>query len=171
MKPEVQAILDRVKETADFGYVDFTDINATNALGDNALHCVIVWGDYAATRVLIENGIDIQKHGEHGYTPLHQACAFGHKDIVELLLQSGADPFARTEGDLPFTIARLNSQDAICDLMNAFLREKSHPSLDTGQKHISHLYDSVQALQQEVSSCEIPNPPPKSEIPLIPKIP
>jgi len=40
MKPAVQAILDRVKKTADFGYVDFTDINATNALGENALHCV-----------------------------------------------------------------------------------------------------------------------------------
>jgi len=156
MKPEVQAILDRVRETADFGYVDFSEINATNALGDNALHCVIVWGDYDAARILIENGIDIQKHGEHGYTPLHEACAFGRKDIVELLLQKGADPFARTEGDLPLTIARLNSQDAICDLMNAFLKEKSHPSLDAGPKHISHLEESIQALQQKVSSCETP---------------
>jgi len=159
MKPEVQAILDRVKDTADFGYVDFDAINATNALGDNALHCVIVWGDYDAARVLIENGIDIQKHGEHGYTPLHEACAFGHKNIVELLLQKGADPFARTEGDLAFTIARLNAHDNICDLMNAFLKGKSEASLDADQKHIGHVKESIEALKQEISSCEN-NPPP-----------
>ena len=159
MKPEVQAILARVKETADFGYVDFADINATNAVGENALHCVIVWGDYDAARILIENGIDIQKHGDQGYTPLHEACAFGHKEIVELLLENGADPFARTEGDLPFTIARLNSQDHICDLMNTFLKGKLHPSLDAGRKHISHLEESIQVLQQKVSACETPNPP------------
>ncbi len=158
MKPEVQAILDRVKDTADFGYVDFTDINATNAVGENALHCVIVWGDYESAKILIENGIDIQKHGDQGYTPLHEACAFGHKNIVELLLQNGADPFARTEGHLPFTIARLNSQDAICDLMNTFLKGKSHPSLDAGQKHIAHLQDSIKALQQEISSCKTTTP-------------
>ena len=158
MNPEVQAILNRVKDTADFGYVDFDDINATNTLGDNALHCVIVWGDYEAARVLIENGIDIQKHGEHGYTPLHQACAFGHKNIVELLLQNGADPLARTEGDLAFTIARLNSHDSICDLMNSFMKGKSDASLEAGQNHISHLKESIKALEQEISSCGS-NPP------------
>ena len=158
MKPEVQAILNRMKDAADFGYVDFNDINATNALGDNALHCVIVWGDYEAARVLIENGIDIQKHGEHGYTPLHQACAFGHKNIVELLLQNGADPLARTEGDLAFTIARLNSHDSICNLMNSFMKGKSDASLEAGQKHIGHLKDSIKVLEQEVSSSEINRP-------------
>jgi ankyrin repeat protein len=124
MKPEVQAILARVKDTADYGGVDFTDINATNDLGSNALHCVIVWGDYEAAKVLIENGIDFQKHGELGYTPLHEACAFGRKDIVRLLLEKGADPHARTEGDQPFTAARLNGQDEICDLINDFLKKK-----------------------------------------------
>jgi ankyrin repeat protein len=159
MKPEVQSILHRVKDTADFGYVDFTDINATNALGDNALHCVIVWDDYEAARVLIENGIDLEKHGEHGYTPLHEACAFGRKAIVELLLQKGADPLARTEGDLPFTIARLNSHGDICDLMNSVMKGKSDASLDASRKHINHLNDGIDVLKQKISSCEIKKSP------------
>jgi ankyrin repeat protein len=138
MTTEVQAILSRVKNTADFGCVDFNDINVTNALGDNALHCVIVWGDYAAALILIENGIDIQKHGEHGYTPLHQACAFGRKDIVELLLQKGADPFARTEGDLPFTTARLNGNHEICEFLNAALKQKLDAS-----PHVRNSVNSV----------------------------
>ena len=162
MKPEVQAILNRVKDTADFGYVDFNDINATNALGDNALHCVIVWGDYEAARILIENGIDIQKHGEHGYTPLHEACAFGRKDIAELLLQHGADPFARTEGDLPFTLARLNSHDDICDMMNGYTKGKTTTSLEVHQTHLQHLDESADSLRRQISSCESTNLPPKS---------
>jgi ankyrin repeat protein len=97
MKQEVRKLLDQVKDTADFGYVEFNDINATNEMGDNALHCVIVWGDYESAKLLIENGININQSGEHGYTPLHQACSLGHTELVTLLLKHGANPFARTE--------------------------------------------------------------------------
>ena len=155
MNPEVQAILIRVKDTADFGYVDFTDINATNAVGDNALKCVIVWGDLEAAKILIENGIDIQKHGEHGYTPLHEACAFGRQDIVELLLEHGADPFARTEGDLPFTIARLNGHDHLCDFLKSKVKGGSDASLNAQKAHLQHIKDGIQVLEKEVSSCEV----------------
>ena len=154
MKPEVQNILDKVKSTADFGYVDFTHINATNVLGDNALHCVIVWGDYEAASTLIENGIDIEKHGEHGYTPLHQACAFGHKDIVELLLKSGANPFARTEGDLPFTLAKLSGHDAICDLVSTYTRGQTDASLNASYQHISHLQTEIKVLKKRIEDCK-----------------
>jgi ankyrin repeat protein len=46
-----------VRQTADFGYVVFDHVNSTNALGDNALHCVCVWGDIDSARVLIEAGM------------------------------------------------------------------------------------------------------------------
>jgi len=120
MHPDVLAILDRVKQTADFGSVGFSDINATNALGDNALHCVIVWGDYEAAKILVTHGVNVNQKGEQGYTPLHQACSLGHKQILQLLLESGADTLARTAGDLPFTTARLSGHDDICDLIRAF---------------------------------------------------
>ncbi len=120
MHPDVHAILERVKETADFCCVDFADINATNALGDNALHCVIVWGDYEAAKTLLAHGIQVNQPGEEGYTPLHQACAFGRMEIARLLLEHGADVSARTVGDLPFTTARLNCHDEICEMLRAF---------------------------------------------------
>jgi len=120
MHPDVLAILDRVKQTADFGSVGFSDINATSALGDNALHCVIVWGDYEAAKILVTHGVNVNQKGEQGYTPLHQACSLGHKQILQLLLESGADTLARTAGDLPFTTARLSGHDDICDLIRAF---------------------------------------------------
>lgn len=106
MTSEVKAILERVNDTADYGYVDFTDINATNVFGDNALHCVIVWGDYEAAKTLIANGININQRGELGYTPLHTAYEFERSDIVALLLENGADASERIEDEKPVILER-----------------------------------------------------------------
>jgi len=150
MNPDVQAILERVKQTADFGYVDFSDINATNELGDNALHCVIVWGDYKAAKILLAHGINVNQKGEDGYTPLHQACAFGHKEIVQLLLENGADTFARTAGDLPFTTARLSGHDEICEMLRTFTKKGGDPHLQMHDKHLQALSGSIQQLKKQI---------------------
>lgn len=150
MKPDVQAILEKVKETADFGYVDFADINATNELGDNALHCVIVWGDYESAKILLAHGINVNQRGEEGYTPLHTACAHGHKEIVRLLLENGADTLARTIGDLPFTTARLSGNDDICDLLQSYPHKGSDPDLEKQHKHLHGLSDSIKKLEKQI---------------------
>jgi ankyrin repeat protein len=100
MNERVKALLEQVRQTADFGYVTFDDINSTNALGDSALHCVCVWGDIEAARVLIDAGININQKGEHEYTPLAVAEAFEHTDIAELLRSLGAVSHKGT-GDTP----------------------------------------------------------------------
>jgi ankyrin repeat protein len=92
MNERVVELLDRVKSTADFGYVVFDSINATNALGDNALHCVCVWGDLDSAKLLVENGINVNQPGEFGFTPLKVAFDFGHFAIAEYLKANGADP-------------------------------------------------------------------------------
>jgi ankyrin repeat protein len=92
MNEQVRELLLRVQSTADFGYVIFDSINATNALGDNALHCVCVWGDLDAVKLLVENGIDINQRGEGGFTPLKVAVDFGFLKIAEHLIANGADP-------------------------------------------------------------------------------
>jgi ankyrin repeat protein len=150
MHPEVKAILDRVKDTADFGYVDFSDINATNELGDNALHCVIIWGDYEAAKVLIAHGINVNQKGENGYTPLHQACSSGHKEIARLLLENGADPFARTAGDLPFTIARVGDHNDICELLQNYTTKCRDVDLERHHKHLQALSDSILNLEKQI---------------------
>ncbi len=154
MKPEVRAILDKVNSTADFGYVDFLDINSTNVLGDNALHCVIFWGDLEAAQILMENGIDIHKRGENGETPLHRACTFGQLEMAELLLKRGADPFARTEGDLPFTLARLSRHDDICELLSKYTKDKTDKSGEMRSNHLAELDRSIKRLEQQIKDCE-----------------
>jgi hypothetical protein len=141
---ELKTLLSRVAEVPDFSYVEFTDINTSNALGDNALHIAVFWEDLAAVKLLVEAGIDINKHGENGHTPLHIACETGNAEIVTYLLEHGADPHARTEGDTPFKTARLNAHDAICDLLNKHFER--HPQRGAPSSTSLHLA----ALQKEI---------------------
>lgn len=151
MKPEVRAILDRVRDTADFGYVAFDDVNDTNEFGDNALHCLAVWGDCESAKVLIAEGIRIDQRGEHGYTPLHQAAASGHAEFVKLLLDAGADPFARTDGDQPFTVARLCGQNHICELISGHIATRApDPFSKSNVAHLQRLAKGITDLQTRI---------------------
>ena len=94
MNEKVLQLLGRVQSTADFGYVTFDSVNAVNAFGDNALHCVCVWDDLAAAKLLVESGINVNQPGEFGFTPLRIASQFGSNELVNYLLASGADPGA-----------------------------------------------------------------------------
>ncbi|MEN3111994.1 ankyrin repeat domain-containing protein [Uliginosibacterium paludis] len=92
MNERVVELLNRIKSSPDFSYVVFDSINATNALGDNALHSVCVWGDLESAQLLVSNGINIHQEGELGFTPLRVAVDFGHFKIAEYLKANGADP-------------------------------------------------------------------------------
>lgn len=41
----------------------------------------------------------------------------GNAEMVRLLMESDADPFALSEGDASFTTARLNGHDDICEVL------------------------------------------------------
>lgn len=89
MSSQLEAIFERLHRTLDFADADFSDVNATSTDGDNALHFVVRWGDLAAAKALIEAGIDINKAGDLGYSPLHVACMRGNAEMVKLLADSG----------------------------------------------------------------------------------
>jgi uncharacterized protein len=153
---ELKELFERINSTADFGYVDFSDINATNALGDNALHIAVRWGDIDAVKLLLAAGLDVNKHGEHGYTPLHEAASCGHQQIVKLLLEAGANPFVRTEGDIPFTLARLSGKDSICDLLSEYMRNSpDRPNVTPESQHAVALKKEIESLEKFIQeNCE-----------------
>tara|TARA_R110001632_G_scaffold52018_6_gene129289 strand:- start:433 stop:1065 length:633 start_codon:yes stop_codon:yes gene_type:complete len=68
----------------------------------------------ATERLLVEKGGDLNKEGYHGYTPLLNACEYGHVDVVRLLAEKGAD-LNRTGniGWTPLDIARIQGHDEI----------------------------------------------------------
>ncbi len=119
---ELERIIAKLHGTVDFEDVDFSDINACSITGDNALHCVVGWGDLDAAKILINAGIDVNKAGDLGYTPLHIACIKGDLEMVKLLVGSGAELFALSEGDGPFATARLRGHDAICNFLGPLMK-------------------------------------------------
>src|SRR5579864_1762734 len=151
MNSQLELIFSRLRKTADFAHTDFSDVNATRSDGDNALHCVVRWGDLAAARTLIDAGIDINKAGDLGYTPLHVACMQGNAEMVKLLIDSGADMFALSEGDAPFTTARLGGHDDICELLAPLMEEaqKREPKVWV-RARIAQLRHEIASLEKKL---------------------
>mmetsp|Transcript_11254 Transcript_11254/g.20906 ORF Transcript_11254/g.20906 Transcript_11254/m.20906 type:complete len:568 (-) Transcript_11254:1366-3069(-) len=60
--------------------------------------------------ILIQEGVDIDARNEYGHTALSMACWRGFKDIVDILLRSGADPSIKCNLGLTcMEIARKNN--------------------------------------------------------------
>ena len=82
-----------------FGAVMSTLVLATCSTGqDNDLHTVVREGRLdAVNRVIRENPEAINAKAKGGSTALHWAVVYGHKDVTELLLRSGAGVNIRTD--------------------------------------------------------------------------
>jgi ankyrin repeat protein len=123
MQPELVRLFAALRESADFEGADLSDVNACAVDGDNALHYAVRDNDLPAARALIEAGVDINKAGDLGYTPLHVASEEGNIAMVKLLVEKGANLFALSEGYPPFTVARLAKQDHVCDLLGPLMKQ------------------------------------------------
>lgn len=58
----------------------------------SALHYTSGIGNIRCTKLLLANGAEVDLRDSDGYTPLHIASGYMHKDIVKALLDHGADP-------------------------------------------------------------------------------
>jgi ankyrin repeat protein len=82
-------------------------------------------GNLEEVKALIDLGVNVNCIGDLGYTPLHAAASSGCDDIVVLLLQSGADPFIKTEiGHTPLDIAKLKCHSRVASIFENWNPEK-----------------------------------------------
>lgn len=59
-------------------------------------------------KTLIENGANIQRKGQFGYTALHAAAQSGHLDVVQALVKYGASVNCKNDdGDIPLILGNL----------------------------------------------------------------
>jgi ankyrin repeat protein len=127
MKPELEAVLARIKE-ADLPVFEGIDVNGVNvrgrSFGDTPLHIVAIWGDVEAARVLIAAGAMIDARGEDDFTPLHNAVEQGHVAVVELLLSAGANPRLISRAGDAFALA---AHDADAGMLATLKKEPNHP--------------------------------------------
>lgn len=64
-------------------------INQKNLGGGTALHIACREGNFEITKILIENGAEVNAIDNEGWTALMRASLYGNKDIVKLLLENG----------------------------------------------------------------------------------
>ena len=76
-------------------------------------------GDLAGVQAELDKGVDVNaKMKATGYTPLHEATTWGHKEIVVLLIAKGADVNVRGFGGMtPLNMADDEGEKEIADLL------------------------------------------------------
>jgi uncharacterized protein len=88
---------------------------ADTPMRNQALHAALALGrEQETVRMLLEHGADPNVPQMGGFRPLHQAAAAGRLDLVQQLLEAGADPAL------------------LCDRGKSaadYARERSHPSV------------------------------------------
>ncbi len=97
-------------------------VKARSADGFTPLHLASFFGHPQAARLLVERGADVGDvaRNELKVQPLHSAAAARQLEIVELLLDHGADPNARQQGaHTPLDAARQSGDDALAELLLA----------------------------------------------------
>ncbi len=128
--------VEQVRALLDEG-VDVESLNgqAPNGDGGNTALWFAAQGPWPnglpAVRLLVEAGAEINRQCEHGRTALHMAAAWGHLDVVEYLLDQGADSTIRAEVDgTPAEMARVRNRQEICDFFDrrALSSQPSKPS-------------------------------------------
>ncbi|KAK3930791.1 Tonsoku-like protein [Frankliniella fusca] len=62
-----------------------------NEKGETKLHTACIAGNEKAVRTLLAQGCEVNATDNAGWTPLHEAANHGFLDIVELLLENGAN--------------------------------------------------------------------------------
>ena len=62
------------------------DVNALDALRHSALHRAAALGLVRVARALLDAGADVNLRNAHGWTPVHVACYYDHRAIVDLML-------------------------------------------------------------------------------------
>ena len=90
--------------------VDVLNSQAANGDGGNTALWFAAQGPpptgFEIARLLIDAGAEIDRQCEHGRTALQMAAAWGHLDVVQLLIEHGADPTIRDdEGMTPSEFA------------------------------------------------------------------
>ncbi len=100
-----------VKRELDAGVdVDVINGRAANGDGGNTALWFAAQGPppsgVGVARLLIAAGAEINRRCEHGRTALQMAAAWGHLEVVQLLIRHGADPTLRDDdGQTPSEIA------------------------------------------------------------------
>ncbi len=108
---------DTVKMLLDSG----ADINAADVYLWTPLHRAAYENRVLTVKVLLRHeGIEVDFQDDHGATALHHAAVRGHREIVETLLEAGADPLVKdSHGRVASDYARGGGHESLAIQLDA----------------------------------------------------
>ncbi len=91
------------------------------------IHDAAAANSVAIVKQLLAIGVDVDANTTDGHSALHLAAEFGHLEMAQLLLSSGAYPYARRDSDSmsPREVAEQHGQMAVAELLEK--AEKAMP--------------------------------------------
>jgi transcriptional regulator of NAD metabolism len=128
------------------------------------LHFAANFGDTNVTKLLLEEGANIDIKDQNKNTPLHLAASNGHTDIVKLLVEKGSDLSAvNKDGGTPLQIAFYNNHTEIVKylmekeprmkevlehLVRCVVESKTHKLLKGSTPlHLAAVYDCTEIVE------------------------
>lgn len=88
--------------------LDIKNVDQRSLFGDFPLNIAASRGSISELQLLARNGALVNRPGEHGYTPLHNATEQGHLHAVIWLLSNGAERLIKNDfGETPLDLAKL----------------------------------------------------------------
>ena len=129
------------------------DVNLKDSDGNTALHCVVLHPydvhrmrdkEYftESARVLLKFRISINEKNVFGDTALHFAAMNHYHRIVELLLESGANPFLENEDGMK-PIDTVPDSDPVTKQILKMAMTRGRPTADVTMEHQRRLIDST----------------------------
>ena len=132
-----------------------------NAPDDDLNLPPLVWsalhGQTEATRLLIENGADVNMKDDKGSTPLHSAAVFGRAGVAKLLLENGADFQARNDdGATPADSLHLDWRTTtfIGGLIGVEVGQEEIATMKIGRNEIAKLFGVKEFDSKGISSSQ-----------------
>jgi len=94
-------------------------VNTKNRFGDSLLHKAARSGQVSTNKRLLEEGANVNISDNNGWTPLHEACHYGHTVVASLLIDHDAD-MSKEGGDereTPLVHAAISGQLNVVKLL------------------------------------------------------
>ncbi len=110
--PEILAVLQDDRATFARTVVTVSQADESLAGGFTYLHIATLFGASAVFEYLMELGVSVDPADDtHQFTPLHFAAAAGRKEMVQRLIEAGANPELRTREGISLAHCAADSGD------------------------------------------------------------